>query len=665
MLNYKFIADYSINGIKNTTIKEVKDFLDSVDEFCIDIETTGLCPHRSKIIMLQVGNKSAQYIIDARCVDIRFIIPYLTGKKNKIGTNLKFEYKMFLGNLNCRMQSFTDIMINEMVLKCGLQRRGFSLAAMTKKYLDIHLPKDVRGEFSRMKDAAFEERHVRYGAGDVYYPQVINDMQRKKLIHDELITCVNMENTAVKVMAEMEFNGLPVDADRWLDIAHQNSSQADTLYRKLDSYMIDNDYRDWISAPTLFDNKPRCLVNWNSPKEVAKAFSSMGIPTKVLDKELTKKAAREYGIERDFYKDSVGGPELKQYADKFEIIPMFLDYQKYNKASSTFGEDWLNDNINPITGRVHTSFWQILNTGRSSSSSPNVQQIPCYKSNKFQPTYQAHRTCFVAPEGYKFVVRDYSGQELRILAEMSNEDAMIEEFVNGKGDLHSLTATKVYGVEVKKHKNPELRQDAKMLNFAMSYGAGAYKIAKALNKSQEEAQGIIDSYYNAFPKLENYFKGGHRFVRANGYVVIDPLTKRRSYFPFYEKYLKLHEVVEDFKRKQRRDRSLKLDKQIWSDYYTYKGIMERASQNYRIQGLAASMTKIALIYFYNHLLENDLFDDVEINLVLHDELVVMAKEELAEEIDKVLTDCMMKAGKHFCKRIPMQVSGGPCKVWDH
>ena len=357
---YKFIANYSIDGVQGTTVKEVKEFLDSVDDFCIDIETTGLCPHQSDIIMLQVGNTEKQYIIDAREIDIKFIIPYLIGSKNKIGTNLKFEYKMFLGNLGCRMQNFTDVMISEMVLTCGLQRRGFSLAVMTKKYLGIDLPKEVRKEFVRIKDAPFEKRHVRYGAGDVYYPELINDIQKKKLIHDELIVTANLEYSAIRVMGEMEFAGLPVDQPRWLEIAIKNERKAKELYGKLDELILKSGMHEYISPPDLFHSKPECTVKWTSPKEVAKLFGKMGIPTKIIDKELTKKAAREYGIERNFYKDSVGGPELQQYADKFEIIPLYLDYQKYSKAASTFGRDWLKDNINPVTGRVHTNFWQIL-----------------------------------------------------------------------------------------------------------------------------------------------------------------------------------------------------------------------------------------------------------------------------------------------------------------
>ena len=421
----------------------------------------------------------------------------------------------------------------------------------------------------------------------------------------------------------------------------------------------------------MFNSLNECTVKWTSPKEVAAVFLHLGIPIKIIDKELTKKASKEYGLDKTFYKNSVGGPELKKYADKFPIIPIYLDYQKYLKASTTFGKSWLTDNLNPVTNRIHTNFWQILNTGRSSSSKPNVQQIPCYKHAEFHPTYQAHRSCFEADSGHKFVVRDYSGQELRILAEMSNEDSMLDEFMHGRGDLHSLTAMKVYSkiqgkeIEVNKKKNIHLRNNAKILNFAMSYGAGAYKISKGLNVSQEEAQDIIDSFFKAFPKLNNYFKTGHDFVKSKGYVVVDPLTRRRSYFPFYKKYLALHEKVESFKVLQRMDRSLKLDKEIWSDYYTLKGIMERASQNYRIQGLAASMTKIALIYFYNYLLDNNLFEQVEITVVLHDEIVVTTTDSFAGDIDKILSKCMVDAGSHFCKRIPMKVSGGPCAIWDH
>lgn len=473
-MNYKFVGNYSIGGIEDASLNEVKEFLDDCQEFCIDIETTGLCPHQNKIIMLQVGNTERQYIIDVRCTNIKSLIPYITDPSTKkIGTNLKFEYKMFLGNLNCRMQNPVDVMINEVILTCGIQRSGFSLETLARKYLNIELPKEVRLEFTRIGNAPFEARHVRYGAGDVYYPQLINNIQQDILKLDNLLTVARLEYNVLKVMGEMEYNGMPINHQRWLDIAHENSLMSKEKLKELDKYIIDNQISKYYIPENLFNSTPKCTAKWTSPKEVASVFQTLGIPTKILDKEKTKRAEEEYGIEMEFFKDSVGGPELAQYSKEFPIIPLYTDYQKYNKASTTFGDKWLNDNVNPITGRIHSSFWSILATGRSSSAKPNVQQIPCFKDKDFHPSYQAHRTCFEAIKGSKFIVKDYSGQELVVLAEMSSEEAMIDEFVNGTGDLHSLTASKIYSqirgeyVEVNKKVNSGLRQVGKTINFAL------------------------------------------------------------------------------------------------------------------------------------------------------------------------------------------------------
>lgn len=360
-LDYKFIGNYSIEGINSASLDEVKEFLDDCTEFCVDIETTGLCPHQSKIIMLQVGNTERQYIIDARCTDISFIIPYLTNPSTKkIGTNLKFEYKMFLGNLKCRMQNPVDVMINEVILTCGLQRSSYSLAALVEKYLGVDLPKEVRLEFTKIGKTRFEARHVRYGAGDVYYPQLINNIQQEMLKDDNLLTVARLEYSVIKVMGEMEFNGIPINKRRWQEIASENYQMSLEKIKQLNNYIIDNQVNKYYISKNLFNSEPKCTVKWTSPKEVAEVFKTIGIPTRILDKEKTKRVEEEYGIEMEFYKDSVGGPELAQYSKEYPIIPLFLDYQKYNKASTTFGDKWLSENINPITGRIHSSFWPIL-----------------------------------------------------------------------------------------------------------------------------------------------------------------------------------------------------------------------------------------------------------------------------------------------------------------
>lgn len=253
---------------------------------------------------------------------------------------------------------------------------------------------------------------------------------------------------------------------------------------------------------------------------------------------------------------------------------------------------------------------------------------------------------------------------------------MIEEFLYRNGDIHSLTATKVFSlirgekVEVSSTVNTDLRYIAKTVNFGSLYGIGAYKLAKNLSIDPELAEQILESFYLTYPKLDAYFKKGHKDVLNSGYVLIDNVTGRKSWFAFYDEYLHLKSIVEDYKERQyvakREGTTIKpLPKDVWSDFFTLKGIMERASQNYKIQGGAASMTKVAMILMYNYLLENNLFDKASIILALHDEIVLEADESIAEEINSKLNEFMLEAGKIFCKSIPMKSDGGPSALWEH
>jgi DNA polymerase-1 len=171
------------------------------------------------------------------------------------------------------------------------------------------------------------------------------------------------------------------------------------------------------------------------------------------------------GEDVEIYKYQTGKVELERFKDN-ELVNKFLLYKKYQKAVTTYGLDWLNKFINSVTKRVHSSFDQIKSTGRLGSYSPNVQQIPSFKSPD-KLSCEAHRTCFVAPEGWSLITKDFSGCELRILADYSNEQSMIDEFVLGTGDLHSLTASKVFRKKVDSKTNKHLRQIGKTLNFAI------------------------------------------------------------------------------------------------------------------------------------------------------------------------------------------------------
>jgi len=665
----KFISSYSIEGFDSATFDELEDFLLKSRSFSVDIETNGLDPHSCDILMLQVGDMEVQYVVDCRYVEVPEKIKELICDGNALGANLKFEYKFFLGSWKKRMSEITDVIIQEMILECGKKSFGFSLAALVKKYLNIDLPKATRLEFLSIGMTPFSPRHLVYGAEDIKMPILVNEKQQILIEEQNLQRTVYLENKEAAVVGEMEFNGLFVDSKRWEDLAIENTMKMRQYKEKLDSYVIDNNIHPFVGTIDLFTSRPRCAIEWTSQKQVVPLFRKLGIPTRIIDKDKTRSAAEKLGMDIEIYKDSIGKAEISQYASKFEILPIYLLFKKYEQASTTFGHEWLK-NINPTTKRVHSDFWQILNTGRMASRKPNVQQIPSYKS-KERLSAEAHRSCFIAPEGRTLIVKDYSGQELRILADVSGEDSMIEEFIHGKGDLHSLTASKVYSsienkhIPVNKKENAHLRSVGKTLNFAISYGAGAYKISKGLGISSDEAQDIIDSYYSSFPKLRDYFSKGHSFARSNGYILIDSYLGRRSYFAFFEKFKEMRELIEVANDLRRRGDSMELPKSFWSEFYIMKGSMERASQNYRIQGLAASMTKIALLMFYQDLKKKNLLDTVKIVLALHDEIVVEAPIGIAEEINDLLGKFMIDAGKLFCPSVPMIAEGGITKIWDH
>lgn len=591
--NIIFVGNYKVKGIKNGTIKEVEEFLDSSASFCFDTETTGLDPHSSKIIMFQVGNPDIQYVIDARHISVKSLLKYLEDpEKVKIGANLAFDYKMVLSNYGVRIQNIFDTMVAEMIIECGKVKKGtVSLQGQSKKYLDINIVKDVRGEFTLIKDQPFNFRQIVYGGRDTIYPWLIKDCQEKVLKERNQKVCNKLEQNYTKAVAEMEYHGIPFDEAIWKNIDKQCRLQEVESKKALDAFILDNHVRGFLGALDMFTGKPRILIDWTSPKQVSKLFKQLGVPVEILDKKATDKAQDRYGLDIQIFKNSVGKEEIARYRKFYPIVDLFLNWKDNQTAISKFGyNSFYKKHINPITNRVHTNFWQIVRSGRSSSRNPNIQQIPSRKSKEFKWS-EAHRSAIVAPEGKVLIVRDYSGQEARLIADMSDEDAMIYEFIHGSGDIHSVTASKIFShiqgkhVPVSKKVNVHLRSLTKPVVFGSLYGIGAFKLAKNLKISEEEAQEILDAFYVAYPKLKSYFEKKHRQAVSDGYVLIDEFTGRRSYFNFYSKWRRLEKEKERFGELQYRARKEGLPKptmpkKFWSEYFSLKGEMERKAQNF-------------------------------------------------------------------------------------
>lgn len=247
-----------------------------------------------------------------------------------------------------------------------------------------------------------------------------------------------------------------------------------------------------------------------------------GVDTTVVDKDTLE------------IKDSVNVLVLNRQLEDFPILQTYIGYKKAMKLYSSYGPKFLK-HVNPTTGRVHSSFMQILNTGRTASSEPNCQNIP---------RDEIYRHCFRTKPGKTFVVADYANQELRILADKANEHAMIRAFKEGK-DIHLETAKIMYN-NPNLTKKDEERQNAKTVNFTIAYGGGPGKIAKQFGIPISEAKRVIKTYFENFPELEDYLKRAQQFVLDNGYVLINPVTGRKSYIEEYDKYLLYKRHVEYF-----------------------------------------------------------------------------------------------------------------------
>ena len=663
-------------NFRHAKIYDVVRYMDKVSMFCFDTETTGLDPHRDEVIMVQVGDENTQFVIDARHIDITPILPFLESRdKIKIGANLAFDYGMMLGNYGIRMQNLGDIMIREKVLECGRKQRGFSLKDMAKSYLKVNMPKDVRMEFAHMKNKHFSDRQIVYGANDVKYPIQIYHKQQRRISNDQLGITIHLEQQYVRVIAEMQFNGLPFRSDIWMDVFEQNKEALIEREEALNQYVRDNNIHKYLGAVDMFTGKPNVNIVWSSPKQVGEFMLHLGLPVEALDYEAMEKFEAKHNFKKDIYKLSVGKEALARLADRYPIADLFLKYKKASSAVTKYGDKWISKYVDLENMRVYSYYNQILNTGRISSTKPNLQQIPSFKS-KDRYSWEAHRTAFVAPEGWTFVVRDYSSQESRLLADMANEESMIDEYLHGTGDLHSLTGTKVFSliegkpITVSTSENSHYRQIAKTVNFGISYGGSGGTLARKLNISREMGDEIVNSFFKAYPQLDEYFQKRHEEILKTGMLVIDPFTRRRVYFPIHSTYTKLLEQYNTYQELRYRNRILELKEpeypaKLIKELRNVKGQLCRAAQNYPIQAGSANMTKIAMSMLYDWVKKEKLFDSVKISLALHDEIVAECKEEVADVVNKKLEEYMEYAGTFFCNKIPMKSDGGSTKVWDH
>jgi DNA polymerase-1 len=295
---------------------------------------------------------------------------------------------------------------------------------------------------------------------------MIKRKQLTKINEVELSKALDLDNQFVKVLAYVEYCGFKLDGNKWQAKMDADISRLTQAEKALDDYIFDNNMRKYIDNQLdMFSDDLKTKLNWSSSKQVIELFKDIGIDTKTKDKST------------GMMKDSVDAKVLAPQRDKFEIIPLYTDYQQASKLTSTYGQNVLKQ-IHPVTGRIHTSFRQLMDTGRMSCGGTDRARGIELLNLQNVPADEAHRSCFVPEEGNTMIVADYSGQESVVFANFSKDLEIIDFYKKGMGDMHSFIASKIYpeleGLDLAeiKSKHKSKRQNAKAAglieNFTLS-----------------------------------------------------------------------------------------------------------------------------------------------------------------------------------------------------
>lgn len=644
---------------KVISAEEALELLAPLSVVELDTETMGLDPYTKELLTVQLGCAEFQVVIDCTSVDIHLFKEYMENPQRMfLGWNIKFDLK-FLYHQRIIPLRVYDGYLAEKLLWLGYPAgmHEMSLKAASINYLGVDMDKSVRGKIIQ---TGLTEDVIVYAAGDVSYLGKIRDKQLIELEKKGLLKAIDFENEFVKCLAYIEYCGAKLDVDKWKIKMATDLNNLEKYEAELNGWVEESEYSSKYCSVNIqgdlfngFDTKPRCHINWTSSQQVIPLFEELGLNLKVLDKK-TK-----------HYKKSVDIKVVEPQASKSPLIPIYIKYKKAAIIVNTFGQKFLNL-INPVTGRIHANFNQLgTDTGRLSSTEPNLQNLPHDAQT---------RACFVSDKGNRWISADYSGQESYLMASMANDEAMLDELINGSGDLHSLTAKMVFQQiprdmplkDIKKNFK-DLRQEAKGYEFCFNYGGQDSTLIRNYGLDAKRAKEIYENYMSGFAGLKRYQDFRRVDVMRKGYILLSPITGHKAYIYDYDE-LKMQMEKQD-------------DPDFWAYYRemkqenpecdTVQGVRrlarrkaesEKQSINYPIQAAGALCFKLASIKLFNWLLKNGLLFRVKYCIPVHDEINLEAPDEISEEVADILVKCMVSAGKPFCTRAHL---GADVEIGDH
>ncbi len=434
---------------------------------------------------------------------------------------------------------------------------------------------------------AAEDADMTLRLHNFFWPQLKPRKPQEKLYRE-------IEIPLSKILSDIERTGVLVDAEMLLKQSDELATKMALLEKKI-----------FEAAGEEF--------NLGSPKQIQEVFfneEKLNLP--IISK--TKKGQPSTGVE-----------VLEKLAEEHDVPRWLLEHRGLSKLKSTY-TDKLPLEINEQTGRVHTSYHQaVAATGRLSSSSPNLQNIPVRNAEG-----RRIRQAFIPPQGFKILAADYSQIELRIMAHLSADEGLVSAFSQGK-DIHRATAAEIFGVEIDAVET-EQRRAAKAVNFGLIYGMSAFGLAKQLKVSRTEAAEYVKLYFQRYPGVKHYMEDTREQAKEDGFV--ETLFGRRLYLP-----------------------------NINAKNGMLRQHAERTAINAPMQGTAADIIKMAMISVSDWLREATLEGTTKTKMIMqvHDELVFEVAEDEIEKVEKIIVDRMVNAVQ---LDVPLVVDTGIGINWD-
>lgn len=637
------IGDYNYCSIKH---------IDFPKKIAVDTETTALKPHKGELFAVQVGTGEDNYLFDVKSIGMENIIPLLENRV-LVFHNAKFDLGWFYKH-NFFPWKVRDTFLASKILHNGDYTQKHSFGVVMERELNIEYDKSEQKNIAKIQLST--AKAIQYCFNDVDKLLELDEKLSQKIIEGGYLNAYQLHRRWIRALAYMEQCGVPLSLDKWNLKIERDKKELREKEERVIRYIYDHlpEFRD--KQLDLFGSNMSITVSPSSPSQMIPVFKKLGI--NVIDPD---------------YRESTAEDVIKK--TKHEFVDIFLEYKSIAHDVSTFGSNFIPS---IYKGRLYTSYSPIMDTARISAGGKNADKTKEINTLNL-PANKKTRECVQANPGFKYLVADYSGQETVTGADITGDEAMIASIVNDSC-LHCAFARVLYP-EIKELSDEEIisqhkskRQSAKAPRFCFQFGGSGFTLAQNENIPLEEAMKIEAAYKELHSGVYRY--GEIKLAEAIELGYIESTYGFKLHLPNFDSFKKKHDAItslsRDFwlsysagKKEFKAEQEAKENKEPYTiknkqDYDTYKKNKSDISQYFKLraqyfklclnnptQTKAAFQTKAATNKIYEHIWKNNHFWKARISLVLHDEINMEVKEDMALEYKAVIEDAMINQGNKF------------------